>query len=884
MTQTFNDTAISKSDAQELSADQRDWLSSAPIFPEQLSVIGANKSISNYLILERDHRGCINGLGNRMGYKGFVLKVLDTETDEELAAKICIASDYDGERTEFDELQLTNKLRDAGNLFVAPLRAGRVDRFPEMPGPQEKFVCFVSKWIEGETVRTVAEHCETGTGISLDPMFICTVIRETLRAVHFLKSRNLKHDDLHWDNIMIRKRDEGLILSDKEEQEREVSIIDMGSLKPIEKETRKSKDDDLYLLTLIINLYNATLHNRKLATENPRFMSKLRKFALDLADEDHLRFYADDHAKTSVIDDLQQSIGQADGLSDNKNFHPFEAISAEHLTDDNVLLDLFVGTLPWFEEAFAQKPLVLTGPRGCGKSMLFRYMAAKTHSASLPTSSLEHIPTYLGIYISCATHLQNSLMWLARKEGRVEENAAAIVTFFNLIVIREFLRAVENAHMNSHAKNHFGLNDIGIEKLIEYIKSHFSVAIQTPRLSAKSQASHFADDIDRVRVRLQSDLLYQRTPHILLTETLIGDITNHLKECLPKLHKSGIVFLLDDYSTSRVHPDIQALLNRIIFERRDSHYFKVSCEKFGFTGKDIDQIRIDEAREYESIDAGDQAIFEMDEPTKRHFISSLIDRRLETAEWKGRALSLIGTSREYANDVELAKFIRSEGSHTGKRYYYYGIEHLGHLWSGDIATILQVVRGMFIRAKVDDHTETIISPKIQHESIVQVSKAFRERIAGYYPYGDQMVRILNEFGLMAKEILVKGSLTSDGTPRRLYRIEMTKEEQLPFITLLENKSTEVSKVACELLRRAVFIQYSDSRGKEGSGTQTVRLELRKIFLPSFGLSLVRNSYIDVKTLDEFMLLFVDPGKFHSIQTAKYKQNSNMNLFEDTEEL
>jgi serine/threonine protein kinase len=860
----------------QLNTAQRDWIKSGPSFPEVLKVEIRNSSFSEYIILERDRDGRVLNVGSRMGFKGFVLKVQDINTQSIYAAKICVSEDYDNGRSEFIECQLASKLRPAGSLFVVPVAVGRVKRFLDMPGPQDEFVCFLTDWVDGETIESIAEG--SNTTIKFDVQFVCAVIQNTLRAVHFLKSLGLKHDDLHWGNIMVRKPHPGLILSDSDSLKYDVSIVDMGSLKPIDQETSKSKDDDLYLLKLIVDLYNSVWRNRALASENPIFLEKLRTFSKNLSDEDHLRFYPDDRDKNAAIDDIQKSIGQGALPNQKRQFHPFEAISAEHLTDDKILLDLFVNKLPWFNQAFSPKPLVLSGPRGCGKSMLFRYMAARMYLPQEDSKQGEYIPNFFCVYISCATYLQNSLMWLSRKENRVKENAEAIITFFNLVVAREFFKAIEYSFSNTYAKQRFGLNEIGIDQIINYTKSLFDTPIESPRLNGKSHALHFSDDLDRARINLQNDLLNNRKPFLLLPETFLGDITSKLKEYLPKLEIAKVVFLLDDYSNTRIHTDIQSVLNRIIFEKRSSHYFKISCEKFGFIAADIDGVRIDETREYDVIDAGDKAICGMVDSTKKDFITNLIDRRLKTAEWEGNTKTLIGSSNEYKNDVALAKFIREKASRPGNHKYYHGIDHLSQLWSGDIATILQVVRDMFIRGNVTASSNELIQRNIQHDSIVQVSKAFRERVAGYYPFGFEMSKVVDEFGIMAKNILSEGSLTNNGEPRRLYRVEMTKNEQLPLLSLLRNENSDAADIAQELLRRAVFIQLSDSRGKESQGSQTARWEIRKIFLPSFGLSLVRHSYIDLKNVHDFIRLFVEPRSFKEIQVQKYL-DKNISLFD-----
>ena len=142
--------------ATDLSAELKTWLDESAVMPESFTIQKPSKQPATFVIMDRDGNGRVRGIPR--GKKGFVLKVRDPDTDAVYAAKFCIAADYDGARSERDEAVLAAKLRDARDLFAPPLYIGRVRTFEGMPGPEEGFVCFISDWIDGQTIESISSY------------------------------------------------------------------------------------------------------------------------------------------------------------------------------------------------------------------------------------------------------------------------------------------------------------------------------------------------------------------------------------------------------------------------------------------------------------------------------------------------------------------------------------------------------------------------------------------------------------------------------------------------------------------------------------------------------------------------------------------------------
>lgn len=857
------------------------WLDQGGPFPRELIVKTQDSNgdiyTQRYEILDRDEHGFIEALKHsRRGRKSFVLRVKEhLSGGRDLAAKLTIPEEYEGS-SPLIELAHARQLKGAGTLIHLPSSVGTVSRFNSEPDANgAPWVCFMSEWLDGQTIEDYLQQNPEQVTASL----VASVAVDLITAVRFFEARGLKHDDLHLRNLMLVEPDPDLVAIDPERSNRHLTVIDIGSTKDIDRSTPKEDDDWSSVARCLARLYNVLHQNRREASRYPEFMAHFRTFIEQISDEDPRRFFPD---PGDYIARLREARGTITLQPRRRaQFSPFSAISAEHLASDELLLKLFVEGLPWIDLVSKGDPCLLYGPRGCGKSMVFRYLSVRTHVSSRQASAdaLKKIG-FFGIYIGCASDLGNDLQWLARREGRTAELALEITTYFNLVLARELFRSLATSAQAPSVAEYLGLSDTAKPSIADYLIRQCNGALSLVRIQGIDLFHSCVDALDHARFNLSRDLISGAgSSRLVLPSTFIRDLCRHISNAAPGFSACRMTFLLDDYTQTRLHPEIQKILNTIIWQRDNSFTFMVSSEPYGFDTSHHDGAQIDANREFTPIDAGSLTLGNDQRAQRRTFITQLLNKRLKTAKYTGTAEQLIGEST-YKDDTELALAIRGDGqsSRSGKKTHYHGLHVLSDAWSGDVATILHISREMFARAKVDASTVQTIRPEIQHDSITKISSGMRARVQGFHPFGDQMYRIMAAFGDTATRILVEGKLQNvEGKlqPQRRYRMEMSLSPgtTLDAELMKQFNGKHLVDLRKELVRRGVFIEHSESRGKESSGHRTVRWELRTSVLPSFGTSLIRKDYIDVKRVEDFVELLMKPDVYMEKVWLRYGVDS-----------
>lgn len=864
-----------------ISDDLSRWLDRGGPFPEQLIFRNRSGGCTEYTVLGRDSNGFVNDVKLRKGKKGFVLHVVDAATRQEFAAKLCIPEDYEG-NSPINEVSLASSLKGAEEYIHIPKDVGRVDAFPSQPGSasSKPWVCFISDWLAGHDLVYYLKYEPE----KVTPSLIVNVTRVLMFVVQFFEAKDLKHDDLHLGNVMLVETDRDILDINPSAPSHVLKIIDLGSLKPLSRTTRKIDDDWSSLARCLVELYNFVHKDRAVASRHPEFMRLFSCFIYDLADADPARNFPEKSSYRRRIDEIESVLNNIPTVIGS--FHPFEAISAEHLASDDLLLSLFVDHLEWVQLIQSPDPTVLVGPRGCGKSMVFRYLSIRTHVVGHDNDAnfLSKVG-FFGVYIGCASDLQNDLLWISREKGRVERLASEITTYFNLVLTRELLKSLSITAKSSTLSSVLGLSDTARVEIADFVAKQIGVLPKAINIKGMDPLQICADLVDGARLNLGRELLAGAMASYKLSDIYIRELCRFVQRKVPGLKQWRIAFLLDDYTSHRLSLDVQRVLNPIVWQRDSSFIFKVSSEPHGFDPGHIDGSKIDANREYTLVDAGGQ----IKSSERKSFVEQLLDKRLAAAEYKGRCADLIGES-EYKSDVELACAIRGKkGERVGQRSFYYGIHVLSDAWSGDVSTILHMVREMFALSGVDSESVELISQSIQHKAITKVSTALRDRVSGYHPFGTEMAKVLASYGELAKRLLVESPdrVNKEGNPiyHRRYRIEMTLPSGAEVESALRElpNGDRVVLLMRELVRRAIFIQLPSSRGKESSERRTLRWQLRASLLPSFGTSLVRESYIDIKRVEDFADFLTNPDAFVRSTYARYAPSAINDLFGDLSE-
>lgn len=764
------------------------------------------------------------------GNDGHLFRGHSAELERDLACKVIPRSNllHDAEGREIwrREVHKADVLKSPTVVKFEDLREWRDS------GAGIDCVVLIAEFVDGPSLRRFLERSKRDVSVPL----VVDWLQTMLNLFHEMKTRGVKHGDLHAGNVLVEDRSSYDLLN------RYIfRVTDFGVAEATSEP--RFKDDFLQLADILASLLNSI--DYPTCSQKDKFVFKVLQHHFLERHLVELDPTLDALAREprELLQRLQKLDGEFEAFKqagDEPLLNPFDFLSSEQIGEASALLRaLYSERFLGLDEIQARSNVVVTGPRGCGKSMVFRSLGLDQRlrvGEAAPEQT-----RYLGVYFRCLDLYFAFPRYVPPDREEALDIPLHFVTATLLSRLLDLLERWARQYFSDEFGRAQGQAAIGLWEVL---------GLEPPETPGRDTLKSVIARLDKERERAARWHRFVKDLKQPVGPCFGPDALPRACEALGKafsfLRERPIYFFIDDYSSPKVTEALQKNLNRVFMQRTAVCFFKLSTESpVSFAKSDIDQKVYEEDREYSLHNLG-LVYLQADVEAKLTFIADVFRRRLgKTRGFPANELQDLVGSQPEQNYNELARQIRDD-----KKPPFWGMETLSHLCSGDIHYVISLVGDMVQLAGGTEALKGVqevfkIARKVQNDAIRAAAGGFLKNLRAV-PGGERMVAVVEAFGSVAHSHLKYLDSKNEGgrPPKQATRIEPYKRFKL---------APEAQELYDELLRYSVFIE--DYRGKSRRGQVVPRLFLRRFLIPHFNLTFSTRDSIELEPqeFEEFLL-------------------------------